>query len=82
MSTAAEFREESRLYRQEAIKEADPHFKRRLASHALALAQLAERLERKETNHGAPEQHRLPISSLLTPPEAQLWLIQRPRQAR
>lgn len=48
MPKPAELREESRLYRQVARKEATPHLKQMLASHALALAELAERMERKE----------------------------------
>jgi hypothetical protein len=46
--TPAELREQSRLYRQAAEKETTVEFKRRLASHALALAQLAEKIERDE----------------------------------
>ena len=46
MLTPAELRERSRLYREASAKESEPEFKRRLASHALALAQLAERVER------------------------------------
>ncbi|MGO8915493.1 MAG: hypothetical protein ACLQJR_06255 [Stellaceae bacterium] len=44
--TPAELREQSDLYRQAAEKEATLEIKRRLASHALALAQLAERIKR------------------------------------
>lgn len=46
MLTPAELREQSRLYREASAKESVPEFKRRFASHALALAQLAERIER------------------------------------
>ena len=46
MPTPVELREASRLTRLAAVKESDPHLKRRLASHALALAQLAEQMER------------------------------------
>lgn len=49
MPTSAKLREESRVYRQATGNEADPHLKQFLASHALALAQLAERIERTET---------------------------------
>jgi len=48
MSTPAELRELSRRSREAAAKEKTPQIKRGLASHALALAQLAERIERKE----------------------------------
>ncbi len=44
--TPAELREQSDLYRQAAEKETTLEIKRRLASHALALAQLAERIKR------------------------------------
>jgi hypothetical protein len=44
--TPAELRERSQLYRQAAERETTPEIKRRLASHALALAELAERIER------------------------------------
>src|SRR5580700_1747894 len=47
-STPAELRENSRSARQMAVKEADPYFKRMWASHALALDQLAEKIERGE----------------------------------
>jgi hypothetical protein len=46
--TPAEWREESRLYRQIAKTEATPHLKQRVFRHALALAELAERIEREE----------------------------------
>lgn len=42
----AKLRELSQLYRQAAKKEATLEIKRRLASHALALAELAERIAR------------------------------------
>jgi hypothetical protein len=41
-------REEARQYRQAAKKETSPEIRRRLANHALALAQLAEKIEREE----------------------------------
>jgi hypothetical protein len=46
--TPAEMREKSRLHRQAARKETDPHLKRKLANDALALAQLAEMIERDD----------------------------------
>ena len=46
MATATELREESRIYREAAADESTPALKLYLARHALALAQLAERLER------------------------------------
>ena len=49
MPRPAELRENSRLYREEAKKEVDPYLRRSLLSHALALAQLAEKVEREET---------------------------------
>jgi signal transduction histidine kinase len=47
-STPAELRKNSRSARQMATEETDPYFKRRWASHAFALAQLAEKVERSE----------------------------------
>lgn len=55
MPRVAEMREESRLYRRAAKQEATWHLSRRLASHALALAQLAERIEREEAERVKPE---------------------------
>lgn len=49
MPNPEQLREEARLYRMAAVKETEPHLKRRLASHALALAQMAEKIERKES---------------------------------
>lgn len=49
MPTPAEWREEARLYRYLAEKESMQAIKQRLASHALALALLAERIERTES---------------------------------
>ena len=46
VSTAAELRENSRRAREMATEETDPYFKRMWASHALALARLAEKVER------------------------------------
>jgi hypothetical protein len=48
MPTPAELREESRLCRQAAEEESDPHRKQLWASHALELAQLAEKVERED----------------------------------
>jgi len=48
MPRTADLREQSRLYRQASRKEADPNLKVRLAGHALALAMLAEKIEREE----------------------------------
>jgi len=48
MIDAAELREQARRYRQTANHETTPQLKQMLASHALALAQLAEKLERAE----------------------------------
>jgi len=46
MLTPAELRHNSRVFRHSAMSEDNPHLKLRLASHALALAQLAEAIER------------------------------------
>jgi hypothetical protein len=43
-------REQSRSYRQAVSKESEPHLKCYLASHALALAQLAEKIEREKAS--------------------------------
>ena len=48
MPRSRELRAEARRYREAAKKETSPEIRRRLASHALALAQLAEKLERDE----------------------------------
>lgn len=50
MPTPAELRERSRFYRRMAGKETEPHLKRHLAAHALALAQLAEKIERDDAS--------------------------------
>jgi hypothetical protein len=46
--TPAQLRHQSFLCRQAVEKEATPEIKRMLASHAFALAQLAEKIERNE----------------------------------
>ena len=43
----AMLRKEVRLYRQAAEEEPTPEIKRRLASHAIALAQLADKIEQR-----------------------------------
>jgi hypothetical protein len=48
MLTPLELREQSQFYRNASAQETVPALRRRLASHALALAQLAERLEIEE----------------------------------
>ncbi len=48
LSTPAELRDDSRIARQIERKEADPELKRLWAGHALALALLAETIERRE----------------------------------
>ena len=48
MPTPIKLREQSALYRETATAATAPHFKKRLADHARALAQLAERIEREE----------------------------------
>jgi hypothetical protein len=47
MPSPSELRETSRLYSWVAQQESDLHLKRRLASHAFYLAQLAEKIERE-----------------------------------
>jgi hypothetical protein len=47
MPMPADLREQSRLSRQAGMKEETPEIKLRLASHAFALAQLAEKIERQ-----------------------------------
>jgi hypothetical protein len=48
MPTPSQLRDASRLYCQAAEKETTPEIGQRLASHALALTQLAEVIERRE----------------------------------
>ena len=48
MSRTAELREISRFYLDRSSRETSTHLKRALASHAYALAQLAEKIERDE----------------------------------
>ncbi len=48
LSTSAELRDDSRIAREIEHEEADPELKRLWAGHALALAQLAETIERRE----------------------------------
>ena len=50
MPTPLELRDASRRFREAAKKEAIPRLKQMLASHALALAHLAEKIERKEAD--------------------------------
>ena len=47
MLTPAEWHEQSLCFRQMAEDEADPHLKQRLQRHALALAELARKIERE-----------------------------------
>ena len=46
MPSPAELRQTSRSFEWVAEQERDPHLKQRLTNHALALAQLAEKIER------------------------------------
>jgi hypothetical protein len=48
MPTPAELREQSHQYREIAERESALAIKRSLVSHALALAQLAEKIERED----------------------------------
>ena len=54
MVTPLELREQSQVYRAASEQETVPALSRRLASHALALAQLAERLERDQAARDRP----------------------------
>jgi hypothetical protein len=47
MPTTTELREGARFAKRAAEKESDPYLKQRLAQHAFALAQLAEKIERE-----------------------------------
>jgi hypothetical protein len=48
MLTVNELREQAQRFLEAVDKESNTHLKRRLAGHALALAQLAETIERRE----------------------------------
>jgi hypothetical protein len=50
MSTPAQWRDASRQASDAAEREASPHLKQLWANHSLALAQLADEIERRETN--------------------------------
>jgi hypothetical protein len=47
MPKPKELREQASLYREESKTEADPYLSQALVSHALALTQLAEKIERQ-----------------------------------
>jgi len=51
MPTTAELRALSGRFRDASTMESDPHLKRFLVNHALALAQLAERIERAQNRN-------------------------------
>ena len=53
MPKLAELREISRLAREDAADESCPQLRQRLAQHAFALAQLAEKTEREEAEREA-----------------------------
>jgi hypothetical protein len=53
-ATPASLRNESRRYRRAAGKQTDPSLRLLLEAHALALALLAEGVERREAAHNAP----------------------------
>ena len=57
MFTPVELREEAQRFKCEAKRESDIHLKRGLASHALALAQLAEKIERQERRRNDDSRH-------------------------
>ncbi len=52
VSTPAQWREASRIARKAAANETDPKMRVLWASHALALAELAEQVERREKAEG------------------------------
>ena len=52
MATPAELREQSRLFREMAKTETEPQLRRHLAANAMALAQLAEKIERDKAITG------------------------------
>jgi hypothetical protein len=66
-STPAELRENSRSARRMAAKEADSFFKRMWSSHALALEQLAQKIERREVAAREPDDPMPPDDDLLRP---------------
>lgn len=53
MASSAELRKTSRSFEWVAEQERDPHLKLRLAKHALALAQFAEKIERRTALAGS-----------------------------
>jgi hypothetical protein len=55
MPTPAQLLEASRGYCEAAEMEATPEIKRRLTSHALALARLAEEIERRASGQTNPD---------------------------
>jgi hypothetical protein len=65
MLTPAELRHNSRVFRHSAMSENNPHLKLRLASHALALAQLAEAIERATKEPPGASPSRTAQSSLV-----------------
>ena len=56
MSTPAQWRDASRQASDAAERETSPHLKQLWANHSLALAQLADEIERRE--HSAPNRSR------------------------
>ena len=67
ISTPADLRENSRSARQMATQEADSYFKRMWSSQALALDQLAEKIERSEVAAREPGDPMPPDDDLLRP---------------
>ncbi len=61
MPTPSELREQSRHYRKIAENETTLFLKRSLASHALALDYLAEKIEREEDLVSEPDSHLQPL---------------------
>jgi hypothetical protein len=55
MPTPAQLLAASLAYCRAAENEATPETRRRLAGHALALARLAEEIDRRASSHGGPD---------------------------
>jgi hypothetical protein len=65
MRTPAELRGECRATIRAAKREPDPHLKRLMARHALALAQLAEKIERDQAASGRSPPRNAPSRRML-----------------
>lgn len=63
----ARLRKQSLSLRQDTVAEGEPHLKSRLASYALALAQLAEKVEREEATPNSSQA--TPVAPVKVPRE-------------